>query len=218
MYTWSQRSCAQIGFFITPVWLWPDAKLSLCLPLVRMRYACWHLVNTRGLHAGRNHTLFVYMEDDLELTWSALEAWAYDESLLAPMGFHRGFVRVETAQWNGDIMALDQTEPVSVTLDDSRVLSIAISVPAEHVHISGDMTANFVRLQSSYMAMWLGSHSQVAEWFQAPEWNARLNGHGGLIREDAARNLYTIDNNQFRRKEHESSLMVPFSPRTVTVF
>ena len=67
------------------------------------------------------------------------------------------------------------------------------------------------------MAMWLGSQSQVAEWFQAPEWNARLSGHGGLIREDAARNLYTIDNNQLKRKKHESSLMVPFSPTTVTV-
>lgn len=167
--------------------------------------------------ADKNHTLFVYMEDDLELTWPALQAWAYDESLLAPRGFHRGFVRVEVAQWDGKMMAFDQTERLSVASDDSPIMAFAAEVPAEHTHLSGNTTASFVRLQSSYMAMWLASRSQLAEWFRAPQWSAALNGHHDMIREDAAWNLYTIKRNHFRRQKHKYSLLVPYDPSTATV-
>ena len=157
------------------------------------------------------------MEDDLELTWSALEAWAYDENLLAPRGFHRGFVRVEVAQWDGKMMAIDQIEQLSVTPDDSPIMAFAAEVPTEHMHLSGNTSASFVRPQSSYMAMWLASRSQLAEWFEAPQWSAKLNGHDGMIREDAAWNLYTVKRNHFRRQKHKYSLLVPYDPGTATV-
>ena len=157
------------------------------------------------------------MEDDLELTWSALQAWAHDEHLLAPLGFHRGFVRVELAQWDGNIMALDQTVPLSIVSEDSPVLSVEAPMPGQSIHLSGNATASFVRLQNSYMAMWLASRSQVAEWFQAPEWSAKLNGQNGLIREDAAWNLYTVERNLFQKEKHGRSLVVPYDPSTARI-
>ena len=174
------------------------------------------------LDVAANYTLFVYMEDDLQLTWPALQAWAYDESLLAPLGFHRGFVRVEVAQWDGHMMVFDQTTPVSIPAsgesdDDSSVVRVVASMPAEYVHVSGNAVAHFVRLHNSYMAMWLGSRSQVAEWLQAPEWSANLNGHDGLIREDAAWNLYTVERNHFSKEKHKYSLLVPYDPRTARI-
>ena len=174
------------------------------------------------LDAAANYALFVYMEDDLHLTWPALQAWAYDEGLLAPLGFHRGFVRTEVAHWDGHIMAFEQPNTVSIPSsgqfdDDNSVLRVASPMQAEHIHLSGNAMAQFVRLHDSYMAMWLGSRTQVAEWLQAPEWSARLNRHGGLIREDAAWNLYTVERGRFKKEKHKYSLLVPYAPRTATI-
>ena len=72
------------------------------------------------------------MEDDVGLSWPALEAWAYDESLLAPMGLHRGFVRVQPAQWDGSLIANDQVYTTSLGSGHA-----AISVPHTSEHPNG---------------------------------------------------------------------------------
>ena len=71
--------------------------------------------NVRSMSAGAGrHTLFMYIEDDSGLSWPALKAWARDESLLKPLGLHRGFVRVQPSQWDGKLIANDQLGPVSL--------------------------------------------------------------------------------------------------------
>ena len=169
--------------------------------------------------AASNHTLYIYMEDDLELTWSALKAWAHDESLLAPLGFHRGFVRVESAQWDGNLMAFDQMNRVSVSAEDSGTLSVAASNSAEFSHLSGNATAHFVHLSVSYMAMWLAMHDQVGEWLLSPEWGIAGEALRAQIREEAAWNLYTIASKEFepRKRGFERSLVVPYNPYTSKV-
>ena len=156
------------------------------------------------------------MEDDLQLTWSALEAWAYDESLLAPLGFHRGFVRMEHAQWDGRMMAFDQTRTISVSSDDSAVLHIAASRAAESSYLSGNATAHFVHLGNSYMAMWMATHHQFADWLLSPEWGIEGKASVEHIREEAAWNLYTIGSKDFKpgKNGFESSLVVPYNPLT----
>ena len=159
------------------------------------------------------------MEDDLQLTWAALQAWAHDESLLAPRGFHRGFVRVEHAQWDGAIMAFDQERTVSISASNCGVLQIAASGEHEYTHFSGNTTAHFVHLDNSYMAMWLATRQQVAEWLPAPEWSSDTNGLTGGIREDAAWNLYNIESRQFKKGKDgfQRSLVVPYDPNTYTI-
>lgn len=54
-------------------------------------------------------------------------------------------------------MAFDQTRKISVSSDDSAVLSIAASGAAEFSHLSGNATAHFVHLANSCMAVWLAT-------------------------------------------------------------
>ena len=108
----------------------------------------------------------------MELTWPSLRAWATDESLLAPVGLHRGFVRVETAQWDGQLIANDQLHNVSLSTAGADV-SVAPSL-----HGTAHRTAShFVHLASSYQAMWVASRMQLALWMRGPEWGAAQNGY-----------------------------------------
>ena len=147
----------------------------------------------------------------MELTWPSLRAWAADESLLVPMGLHRGFVRVETAQWDGRLIANDQMHNVSLSMADADV-SI---VPSLHGDAHGT-ARHFVHLANSYQAMWVASRMQLAVWMRGPEWGAAQNGYtDNPSREDAAHNLYSLRTDHFQRQGLRgilSSLVVPYEP------
>ena len=155
--------------------------------------------------------MFIYAEDDVELTWPALRAWAADESLLAPVGLHRGFVRVETAQWDGRLIANDQLHNVSLSMAGADV-SIAPSLHGDAHGAAG----HFVHLASSYQAMWVASRMQLALWMRGPEWSAAQDGYtDNPSREDAAHNLYSLKTDHFQRQGLRgilSSLVVPYDP------
>ena len=152
-----------------------------------------------------NHTLFIYMEADLELQWPALQAWAQDEEILAPLGFHRGFVRTEISQWSGEIMAFDQTEHTIVGLEGSPALA------TRSVHSSGrpqkgapaTQSNHVVQLKNAYMAMWLASRQQLAACMMAPEWAPDLNTFKQRLPcEEAAFNLYRTKESSWNRGGH----------------
>ena len=147
----------------------------------------------------------------MELTWPALRAWAADESLLAPIGLHRGFVRVETAQWDGQLVANDQLHNVSLSMAGANVRI----VPSLHGDAHGT-ASHFVHLASSYQAMWVGSRKQLTAWMRGPEWSAAQNGYNdNPIREGAAHNLYSLKTDKFQRQGLHgilSSLVVPYDP------
>ena len=161
------------------------------------------------------------MEADLELQWPALQAWARDEEILAPLGFHRGFVRTESAQWSGEVMAFDQVDHVNVGSQDSPVLSISRGHSRELVKqdLFKNHTTSYVQLETAYMAMWLASRQQLASWMQTQEWAPDLDTlNQRLLREEAAFNVYRIDEKGLKRETHfKSSLVVPYNPHTLTI-
>ncbi|CAL5224154.1 g6791 [Coccomyxa viridis] len=143
-----------------------------------------------------DHSLFIYQEDDLGLSWPALEAWAHDETLLVPMGLHRGFVRVQPSQWDGTLITMDQLTNTSLGAGTT------ISIPHASKHPDGEgSTSHFVHLAGPYMAMWLASRPQLETWQKSPQWSAQRNGyHGNPSREDAAQGLYGMQGDHFVHK------------------
>lgn len=49
------------------------------------------------------------------VSWPALLAWAADNALLEPLGFQRGFYRVEDDARTGQLGLTDQIEPLNLS-------------------------------------------------------------------------------------------------------
>ena len=163
---------------------------------------------------GERYSLFLYMEDDLLLTWQALQAWAEDEVALAPLGFHRGLVRVETSQWDGRLMAFDQRWPTPVDSPGARVISLNATYNGSHTHGELRKRKSFAQLQNPYMAMWLASSAQLGHWMTAPEWGYLPHTMSDLIREEAAWSVYSIESAEYKRGGNgfQRSLVWPYDP------
>ncbi len=72
---------------------------------------------------------------------------------LAPLGFQRGFVRVEISHWDGQLMAFEQREPTPVQSPGARVVALETG---HHTPLAQDKLrrrTNFVQLQRPCMAM-----------------------------------------------------------------
>ena len=154
------------------------------------------------------------MEDDLLLTWRALHAWAEDEVALAPLGLHRGLVRVETSQWDGQLMAFDQRLPTPIQSPGARVISLDAAHHAPLAHGTKRKRKFFVQLQNPYMAMWLASRDQLGHWMAAPEWGYLPETMSDLIREEAAWSVYLIESAEYKRGVNgfQRSLVWPYDP------
>ena len=120
-------------------------------------------------------------------------------------------MRVETAQWDGQLVANDQLHNVSLSMAGANVRI----VPSLHGDSHGT-ASHFVHLASSYQAMWVGSRKQLTAWMRGPEWSAAQNGYNdNPIREGAAHNLYSLKTDNFQRQGLHgilSSLVVPYDP------
>lgn len=46
--------------------------------------------------------MFMYIEDDTDVTWPALLSWAADTKVLEPLGFLRHFWRTEISNFTGN--------------------------------------------------------------------------------------------------------------------
>lgn len=74
---------------------------------------------TASQKRARRFDLFVYLEDDVLLSWRTVQAWAADEALLAQASgglFHRGLYRYELCGWGH-------------TPTERKVRSNAVSMP-----------------------------------------------------------------------------------------
>ena len=60
------------------------------------------------------YTAFMYLETDMLVSWESLLAWAADNALLEPLGFQRGFYRVEDDARTGQLGLTDQIEPLNI--------------------------------------------------------------------------------------------------------
>lgn len=69
-----------------------------------------NLPRTYQVMSAGNYSTFMYLEEDILLTWPTLLSWARDTELLEPLGMQRSMFRVEVAPWNGRYVLTDETK------------------------------------------------------------------------------------------------------------
>ena len=121
-------------------------------------------------HAGGTpYTAYMYMEDDTQVPWRAMLAWARATPALAALNLTYGFYRTEVSPLTGQLVMLD--------------FSYRVNVSAAHtLHVGG--CGDFVELPQPFFGMWLASSEQLMEFMAHPYWAkdaalAAFMPHGG---------------------------------------
>ena len=110
---------------------------------------------TRLATGSVRYTAYMYMEDDTQVPWRAMSAWARATPLLEPLGLIYGFFRTEVSPVTGALVMLD--------------VSMAVNITSAHtVHVPG--CGDFVELPQPYFGMWLASHKQITRFMEHPLW------------------------------------------------
>jgi len=129
------------------------------------------------------HTAFLYLEDDTEVTWEALHSWGSDAPLVEAAGLQRGFWRTEVDD-NGMEVMMDAGSGVDGSVSEwKRVLEVDCTAGpcceledpeapywqlrekprfCQHKH--------YIALAQTFMGMWLGTRSQLEKWISHPLW------------------------------------------------
>ena len=113
--------------------------------------ASWHAGSTR-------YTAYMYMEDDTQVPWRAMMAWARATPALATLNLTCGFYRTEVSPKTGELVMMDFMYRVNVS-------------EANTVHIEG--LGDFLELLEPYFGMWLASHAQLREFMAHPFWDKK---------------------------------------------
>ena len=122
------------------------------------------------MRAGNAHyTAYVYMEDDTQVPWRAMKAWARGTQALEPLNLTYGFYRTEVSPNTGELVMMDLIVTVNVSL-------------AHTVHVPGH--GAFVELPQPYFGMWLATHAQLKQFMRQPIWRKEValtapTPHGG---------------------------------------
>ena len=117
----------------------------------RVLGASWHAGSTR-------YTAYMYMEDDTQVPWRAMLAWARATPALATLNLTCGFYRSEVSPKTGELVMMDFMFRVNVS-------------QANTVHIEG--LGDFLELVEPYFGMWLASHAQLREFMAHPFWDKK---------------------------------------------
>lgn len=67
------------------------------------------------------YTSFMYLEHDMSVPWTALLGWAEDFPILEPLGFQRGFYRVEPSEQTGLPGLTDQISRININKYDRKL-------------------------------------------------------------------------------------------------
>ena len=137
--------------------------------------------HTSALCSSDNYTTFIYLEDDILLSWEALQAWAEDTEHLVPLGFQRGFFRIEYSHFTGQMMVWDQVNKINLT-DYDRILTLHTNVERQH----------FLQLSNPYMGMWLATSQQLFR-FKNSKWWSHHSSKKWMVREMAACAMQLVD-------------------------
>ena len=111
----------------------------------------------------------MYMEDDTQVPWRAMKAWARATPALAVLNLTYGFYRTEVSPKNGELVMMDWGFRVNVS-------------EAHTLHVNG--CGDFVELPEPYFGMWLASDAQLREFMAHPFWDKQTalafeQPHGG---------------------------------------
>eukprot|EP00667_Euglena_gracilis_P010063 EG_transcript_10233 len=141
--------------------------------------------------AARNHTAFLYLEDDTLLRWPAVVSWAMDTEVLAPLGFARGIARTEFHRTTAALLLFDNTYPVNLTAA-RRKLDAFTAAPAAFCAVAqryGGLSCpgrdprqrapcavhrRYVQLPNPFQGMWMLTRAQVQQWMASPLWDPRI--------------------------------------------
>ena len=121
--------------------------------------------------ACRKHAIhgLLYMEDDTQVPWRAMVAWARSMPALALFNLTYGFYRTEMSPKTGELVMMD--------LEVKTNLSAANTL-----HING--LGDFVELNEPYFGKWLASDEQLRDFMAHPYWDKQTalafkHPHGG---------------------------------------
>ncbi|KAK9838814.1 hypothetical protein WJX74_003824 [Apatococcus lobatus] len=116
------------------------------------------------------YTAFIYLEDDMRLTWDSLISWATDQAVLEPLGFQRQFYRTEIAPWDGKQWLFDALQHVHLATYE-RKLDVGVQTRA-HQH--------YIQLPEPYSAVFVASPTLLARFIKSPFWSKRVGVHRAL--------------------------------------
>lgn len=141
------------------------------------------ILGERFLDEEANYTAFIFLENDLVLTWDALVAWAQDTALLEPYGLKRSFFRTEvnpdTAQpmhqefTDGDRFVQHAIIPTPEQQDQTAASSsVVLSVGNGTV-----VGRRFVQLVSyTYCGVIVASRAQFRRYMKSNFWRVEDGG------------------------------------------
>ena len=139
----------------------------------------------------KTYQLFLYLEDDIKLSWAALQAWALDEALLQrAFGrglLHRGFFRFEQCGKGllsaPTICCFDPDACSFSRAAGSALLSRGIERWQCKVSVRG---RRFVGLPNPYHASWVMGPAQLERFVHSAHWHTSTGRVPGGVREAAA--------------------------------
>jgi hypothetical protein len=115
-----------------------------------------------ALDSIRNYTAFIFVEDDLILTWEALLKWVDDTNILLPHGFTRSFFRYEIKPEGGGPYTLDhigQGTPRAIAFSDSR------NRTRYYVQAGG--------YEGTYCGMFVATKHQLSRFIKSEFWECK---------------------------------------------
>ena len=121
------------------------------------------------LSGSAHYTTYVYMEDDTQVPWRAMKAWARATPALELVNLTYGFYRTEVSPLTGELVMMD--------------LIVTVNISQAHtLHIQG--YGAFVELPQPYFGMWLATHAQLKHFMEHPTWKKEValtanTPHGG---------------------------------------
>jgi len=110
-----------------------------------------------------NYTSFLFLEDDMVVTWEALVAWAKDTEILEPYRLKRSFFRAEIRSDSGKTMYQDFQKK-------NHEFGVRyVLIPSS---TGNNSSRRFVQLKPiTYSAMFIASRAQLGRYMKANEWS-----------------------------------------------
>ena len=150
---------------------------------------------------------FIYVESDVLVPWSALQAWAHDVEQLQAKGFQRGLLRVGMGM-SGDLFCPDNA-PSSGSDDNLwRQPALDLSTWNKSVEISNSgQTSHFVQLRHSFWSGYVLTAEQMQKYMQSDKWAVDVKWGA---QEDAAMGNQFVD----VPPGFDTNTVVPYDPQS----
>ena len=148
---------------------------------------------------------YMYVENDVLIPWSSVQAWAHDVEQLQARGFQRGFLRVGADRFG--VLVCPDNAP-ALGSDDAawRQPAIDLSTYDKIVNVSDSHhVAHFIQLRHSYWAGYILTSEQLQAYMQSNLWAVDV--RWGPLEDAACGNQFVNVPSGF-----DSNTVVPYNP------